>query len=70
MITLDSTVVSLDAYMKIKLQQGYISLKERVAIIDWMQQFCAKKKLQRLTFSLALILFDKVVNALTAEDLN
>lgn len=46
-----------------------VSLRERIAIGDWMNQYCSQSGLTRRTLYLAFDIFDNVIN-LTLSDLS
>eukprot|EP00347_Sterkiella_histriomuscorum_P013705 403363683 len=59
--------ISNEAYIMIQNEKSFITLKERIAVSDWMAQFCAQQGLQRHTYYLAISLFDRVLDKLTIE---
>eukprot|EP00347_Sterkiella_histriomuscorum_P008444 403345072 len=61
------TDTSNEAYIMIQNDKSFITLKERIAVSDWMAQFCAQQCLQRHTYYLAISLFDRVLDKLTFE---
>jgi len=64
----DKLAVNREAYDLAKNSEGFLSLRERVAIVGWMQQYCARAELSKLTFSLSLVIFDNVINSMSVAN--